>query len=1156
MSLLPRQLKRFQVFLALALAVLFLKDNTFAQQRHLRFERLGMPEGLSDATITSIHQGLHGFLWIGTWSGLNRYDGYEVKTYRPIPGVAGSMPDSAVFDLAQNTENTLWIATGGGGLAALDLFDNTFTQYRSDENDPTSVCSDNLRTLLFDKAGFLWVGSAGGGICKMDMETGKFVHYRSDGEPGFSLISNFVYDLASDDEGYIWGACRGGVSRINPKTGEILNYPIRGLLRNLLKDSKGTLWVGGSEGLMHFDTSRESFLLAKGFPGDRDNKPLGVSGLLEDRMGRFWAGTSNGGLVRYSRDVHTSQIFLNDPSDTESLSHNAIMTLFEDRTGVLWIGTKGGWLNKLHLSGQRFRHYKSKPGLVGSLSHNNVRAILRTQSGFLLVGTEQGLNVLDNSAQHFRHYSQETGNPNSLNSDSIYAITEDVEGQVWLGTSSGLSVISLDESQIKVKKHYEYQKEDKKSLSSNSVRAITFDRRGRLWVGTKGGGLNLLKEDGFYHFRNDPQDKNSLSHDFVYQVFEDMRGFLWLGTIGGGLNRFDPDKQRFSRFYNRPDQQGSISSNRIFSIAEDEEGNLWVGTGNGLDIHVRTRDTFESFYPRKEAIAIYGIQVDKDGLLWLSSSDGLYSFNPVINEFRSYGIRDGLQSRVFSLGASFEGTDGEIYFGGVNGYNAFYPTYFRDDPHPPKVALTRLTVNHEKQISCKFSEGQIYLDNDEDCLTLSHTDEVLSFEFSGLHYANPERNTYAWRMDGVDEDWIYASAAQRRANYTRLPAGDFVFRLKAANRDGIWSDKELSLKVHKNPPPWLGNLAILSYFILIVSAVFALFKVMDGFAQRKQDALEQQNMELEAAVEERTRQLRRAHKELLEVAHQSGMAEIATSVLHNVGNVLNSINVSGQFLEEHVRDSHMADRFHRANELFEEMLVKGIEANDRKAQELLKYFQLMESRLRKDFHTIEEDVGRMQEGIKLIKKIVKSQQSYASIGLQEEEEIPLDRVVRDALGILDASLARHGVEVMFKGEPSVKIAVQRTKLIHVVLNLIKNAKEAMETCDAKKLYIRVEKRNGFGYLSFNDTGIGIEPQKLSSVFNHGYTTKKGGHGFGLHSCANSMTEMGGTVWAESEGMGKGATFSLKFPLDDGHVIEPGLASPEQIKREQIARKAS
>ena len=1144
-------------FLVLHLLLVVGSMGVFAQDRHLRFEHLGAEQGLSHSSVSKVLQDSQGFLWVGTLDGLNRYDGYEVQSYKRDPRLKHSLPDNAIQDLALEGDNHLWVATRGAGIAVLNFTTNQFSHFRAEPGSSERLCQDNVRSLLFDSDGNLWAGTHGGGICRLDKGTTTFRHYRQQGKPGFRLSNNLVNDLLIDEQGFIWAACEGSISRINPKTNEIKNYPMGSTVFCLYRDSKKKLWAGTSAGLMLHMAQSDNFVAASGVPLDAQGRVNPVTALVEDQSGRFWLGTRDSGFIRYSRELNAAQVFRNDPLDLDSLSSDAILSLFVDRTGVLWIGTLGGWLNKLNLNGLRFRHYRQKPGQPDSLSNNNVRSLLRTKAGVLWAGTVMGLNRVEGSG--FRQYSHDPEIPSSLAGNRIYALNEDRDGRLWVGSDSGLSMITVEDQANGTKKfrNFRHVAGDESSLSQNHVRCMTFDHRNRLWVGTKGGGLNLLEneDEGFQHFRSEANNPKTPSHDFIYKVYEDVRGYIWLGTLGGGLNRFDTEKVEFTYFLNDAERNDSLSNNRVFSLTEDADGQLWVGTGSGLSRHNRQTDTFSVFFPGDYSGSIYSVVADHAGLLWLATSKGIIAFNSETEDARSFGLADGLQGNVFSLGASFQSPDGEIYFGGINGFNAFYPRLLGQDPYPPQMSVTQLSINHQRQLLCRSSNGNVVLEDGSNQLVLAHNDDVVSFSFSGMHYANPSGNRFAWRMDGLDREWTFADAHQRVANFTGIPAGDYSFRVKGANGDGVWGEGQLQLKITKLRPIWLGNMALLGYLLGFIMLVFLLVKTTERVSLRKGVVLEEQNRLLEAAVEDRTVKLRQAHKELLEVAHQSGMAEIATSVLHNVGNVLNSVNVSGQFLEKHMRESRMSERLHRANQLLDDMLISGIKPGDPKAVELCKYFKMIETRLRKDQQTAEDDLERMLEGIMLIKKIVKSQQSYASIGLLEEEDIPLDRVVRDALGILDASLARHGVEVVFKSDTSVHLAVQRTKLIHVVLNLIKNAKEAMELCDKKTLTIVVEKWNGFGYLSFCDSGMGIESDKLNSVFNQGYTTKKGGHGFGLHSCANSMTEMGGVLWAESDGPGMGATFCLKFPLEGAEQGMVKVVSKEK-DRPHIKLRAS
>jgi signal transduction histidine kinase/streptogramin lyase len=468
---------------------------------------------------------------------------------------------------------------------------------------------------------------------------------------------------------------------------------------------------------------------------------------------------------------------------------------------MLWIGTFDGGLNKLDRKSGIFTVYQHDPDDPTSLSSNEVRAILEDQAGILWVGTNYGgLNLFDPRTEQFIHYQHDPDDPGSLSEDRIRVLYEDRSGNLWIGTWSG-GLNRLDRA-TGTFVHYQHDADDPFSLSDNRVRAIYEDRAGVLWVGTSGGGINLWDSvnNRFTHYRHDPDDPQSLNNDVVFSFCEDPTGMVWIGTVGGGLNRFDRATSAFTHYTEK----------------------------DGL--------------PND---AIYGILADAEGFLWLSTNGGLSRFDPRTETFRNYDVSDGLQNNEFNAGAYFQSNRGEMFFGGIQGFNAFYPEQVKDNPHIPPIVITAFSKFNEVARTDLFSNEHI---------RLSYKDNFISFEFAALDYTASEKNQYAYMLEGQDRDWVDAGT-RRYASYTNLRGGDYVFRVKGSNNDAVWNEEGVAVYLTVTPPIWETW-----WFRTIVLLVLA-GSAIGGYRLRVR-SVEARSRELENQVEERTHEIERRTQEL------------------------------------------------------------------------------------------------------------------------------------------------------------------------------------------------------------------------------------------------------------------------------------------------------
>jgi len=835
------------------------------QTNTIRFERISLEDGLSQSSVFAVLQDQRGFMWFSTEDGLNKYDGYEFVVYKHDPDDPMTLSNNYVRTIYEDRSGELWVGTRN----RLDRFDRTtetFIHYQHDQQDLQSLSGMEVSSIYEDHTGMLWVGTVDGGLDQLDRATNTFTHYQHDPDDPKTLSDNTVRVIYEDRSGELWIGTHSGLDRFDRTTGTFTHYQhdpsapqslSENKVQAIFEDRQGVLWIGTEGGgLDQLDRSTQTFIHYQHNPDDphslSDNR---VWAILQDRAGRLWVGTQNGldqlvlsGAEGLDRRQNSFIHFRHDPNDPHSLSGDSVRSIYEDRSGVLWIGTLGGGLSKYNRTADQFALYQHNPNLPNSLSDNIVWSIYEDRSGLLWIGTfGGGLNKLDRVSDTFTVYQHDPADPTSLSNNDVRAIYEDRAGMLWVGTNYG--GLNRFDPQTGTFTHYRHDPHDPGSLSDNDAFVIYEDRSGNLWIGTWNGGLNRLDRatGTFVHYQHDAGDPFSLSDNCVRAIYEDRAGVLWVGTRGG-INLWDGANSRFTRYKHDPDNPQSLSSDAVSSFCEDPTGVVWVGTfGGGLNRFDRATQTF-TYYTEKDGLpndTVYGILADAEGFLWLSTNNGLSRFDPRTETFRNYDVSDGLQNNEFNAGAYFRSNRGEMFFGGIQGFNAFYPEQVTDNPHIPPIVITAFSkFNQTVRTDLPANEH----------IQLSYKDNFISFEFAALDYTAPEKNQYAYMLEGQDQDWVYAGA-RHYASYTNLRGGDYVFRLKGSNNDGVWNEEGVAVYITVTPPVWE------TWWFRGIVALVLVGGVIGGYRLRVR-SVEARSRELEIQVEERTHEIEQRTQEL------------------------------------------------------------------------------------------------------------------------------------------------------------------------------------------------------------------------------------------------------------------------------------------------------
>ncbi len=794
-------------FAALALA-LGLSAPLFAQDGDARFTHIERRDGLSQNTVYSIIQDRNGFMWFGTENGLNRYDGYSFTVFNPVADDAASISHNTILMQLEDRQGVIWIGTLNGGLNRYDPHNGKFSNYRHAADRRDSLSNDIVGAIHEDREGGLWIGTEGG-LNRLDRASGKFTLYPL-AATAAEDASERIHDICEDPAGGLWiGRFGGGITHLDPRSGRRVHYRhdpadptslSSDNTQSLLLDHKGTLWVCTDDGLNRLDRDSGRFTRVPILPpGTGAGRREQVFTMAEDRSGGLWFGFA-GGLAHRNARTGKMTVYRNNPLDAGSLGGDVVFSIYEDRSGILWVGTDTGGISQFNPNRKKFSHYRVVPGQRNGLGSSIVHCAWEDPDRVLWIGTRDGLDRLDRTTGSFSHFGYGAGQPGGLGQVNVRCLRGDRAGRLWLGTNGhGLQLFDRRSGKVTVFRH---DPADPASISNDRVMAIAEDLDGALWLATYGGGVNRMEPNAgngrFTRFQLDENDPGSLGDDMTRALLIDRTATLWVGTYGNGLDRFDRASGKFIHYRHNASDPASLNNDYIFCLHEDRNGVIWAGTlGGGLNRLDREKGVFRH-YTVADGLAsnlVLSILEDGTGNLWLTTGKGLSRFSPREKRFRNYDASDGIQGKEFFGGSAYAGPEGEFFIGGADGLNAFFPQDIVANTCVPPVHITSFKVlNKEVALAGPIWEARE--------IVIRPQDTLFSLEFAALDYTAPEKNRYAYKLEGLTRDWIETDARQRVASFSTLSPGKYVFRVRGTNSDGLWSDHEAALVIRVLPPWW------------------------------------------------------------------------------------------------------------------------------------------------------------------------------------------------------------------------------------------------------------------------------------------------------------------------------------------------------------------
>lgn len=1165
------------------------------QKEAMRFQHYTADNGLSQNMIDCILKDSKGFMWFGTWNGLNRFDGYSFTVYRQNQRNRDGIINNFIYALAEDRFGNIWVGTGAG----LTVYIYKKDLFRTPDNTviaKSAVLTRRTNSVIVDHNGWLWTGT----------------------DKGID-----VFEIENEN-----GTLRKIGLSDNRNQGLLEGYNIT----SIFEDRNGNIWIGSTNGAFRYDRKtheirRYAYLPSQPASLSNDN----VNCIYQDRKGKVWIGTTVG-LNRMTDSAGLFVHYFHSNSKAYALAHNTVMSITEDVKGNLIIGTLGG-LSIYQEKSDEFRNELYHLNASYGLNNEFVNCLLADEAGNVWVGTERGgINKYNIFQKGFEFLEHEPGNPGSLSHKIVNSILED-DKCIWIGTAGGgLDCYNKKTAEIKV---FRYSLDNPFSLSNDFITSIIEDKKGNLWVGSWGGGLHRLaqanKQKGIFdHYIANPGNPQSLVSDFISSVIQDDEGNLWVGTLGG-LNVFNPLTGTFTRFTrnyggknidqvgclqfdkqknlwigtiqglfmiqadengridpltapihyytNSIDDPFSISGNYVISICVDHNGSLWFGTyGNGLNHLVW--DTINSAsarfinYTEEDGLSnniIYSIIEDKQGILWLSTDNGLSRFDPEALRFTNFYMADGLQSNQFYWSAGYKNKNGKLYFGSMNGLNAFYPDKITEANFDPITVITDFKIfNHPVEVGRQYN-GKVVLENSlpyTKHLILSYKSREFSFSFSALDYVLPEKITYRYYMDGFDEQWTYVDANRRFASYTNLKGGDYVFNVQAIRNEKPSAAPPSQIRITIIPPfyetLWFKLLAIAVVIISVI--LYNRYRVYSLRLQKRH--LELLVKERTAKIEEQKEELRLQAENLREsniqlenrqklIEQQNKQLESQNAEIIQQRDKLAELNKKVQQINQQQLNffTYISHEFRSPLTLITaplENLMSELQKDNpvrsklqlvfRNTQRLLHLVnQLMEIRKvetgKTELHASRDNISAFAQSIaQSFHSLAQQRQiKFNILSIPENIEVYFDHEkVENILYNLLSNAFKYTGE---GGEIGVEISLVKGKYLPEGIAII------------DKHHYKGINVHSFVEITVSDTGPGIEPSFIRDIFRRFYRIASPpnysvqGSGIGLYLVKEMVKSHKGLMYVNST-PGKGSRFIVMLPAD------PSIYAAEEIDKEK------
>ncbi len=1102
--------------------ILITTSDILAQDNKVRFEHLTQEQGLSSNAIRCVLQDHKGFLWIGTEFGLNRYDG-RIKTYQ----YPKNFPARTIIALYEDKEDTLWLGTSDNGLLKYDRENDLFTKVNLQSTKSEKKLS--ISSIYADKKSFLWL-TTDLGLIKIDPKTQQDSLCISKNNSEVEAISAVI----EDKEGKFWAFSNSKAYLFDRDTNQILDsVTLEGSLLNvqaspksLVLNTDGNILIGTIKGLYEFNTKNRQMSVYAGVSTGQ------ISSMFLSRENVLWIGTVDLGLIRLNLTTKDIIYYKSDPKDPNSLSSNAIFVVYEDISKVLWIGDRSYGINTLSPYKNLFRLYRNNPFDENTIVNDYIRGICEDSDGSIWVASQlSGISNIDSKREKIVCYKNDPKDPKSLPKGQIWDIYKDGKGTLWISIFplAGSLENPVEPAHTKLTPF----------ILGNSVAKITYftnviyqDSKGRMWFGNE-TGLYVLSKDGksLEPYNND--DFTLKIDQAVQSIYEDSNGNIWIGLSDSFL-RFNPTNNSYVKYGS---EIFSIGTSDIYvcSFLETKNKKLWIATkGNGIFCFDLNTNTFTNI-TEKDGLThnnTYGILEDSQRTLWISTDNGISHYNPQTKEFENFGVADGLQGKEFNRRAFFKSSNGEMFFGGPNGLNSFYPEKIKKNTIAPKVIISEfLAVGVPISLEAKTN------------ISLDYTQKSLVFKVAVIDFNAPESNLYSYKLEGFDKDWV-STRGQKDIIYTNLDPGTYTFKVKGTNNHQLWSLNVAEIKIVIYPPPWRNNLAYFLYFLIFVGGIFLTFRYQANKIKIKvsikENELKAEAAMLEAKALEREAQIAKIQKETME--REAEVARLQAEVLEkeNLQRIENENQVRQRNLE--LQEANL--KLKEVNEMkanFVAMLVHDLKAP------LTAVDLTLETLLEKEDKSNLEIINMISDSEQSVRKIVSLVNEMLEFYQTDSQEMKFDFSPTNLLEILRYCLQIAKISAMQKKltldfqvkDPLPIISADSSKLERVFSNLLSNAIKFTPTNGQILVKVWVEEGSGVEaglrliHISITDTGEGIALEELPYIFEPYHqarsSNKSSGVGLGLAIVKRIVAAHSGNISVQSQ-PSVGTCFTVMLPI--------------------------
>jgi len=1060
-------------------------SGVYAQPKYLQFTYLTPDDGLSSSIATSILQDYKGLIWIGTYEGLNRYDGSNFVAYKNNPADSSSLTDNLVKAIFEDHNKNLLIGTQNG-LCLYDREKDRFLNYMIDRSSPLRGINCTILRIAEDTLGNLWLATSIG-LIYFDRIKNKIVQYSHDHNNLESLSYDYLESVLVDKYNRVWVTTRRGLNLFLPETGTFRHITrsensaddlSNTYFMGIVEDREGNLWFGSTEGVYCLRSNPEAKITKlihyQHDPLDKYSLSLNqAKSLFVDDMGNLWIGTENGGINLFDREHQRFWHYRKDDYDPKSLNNESIQAIYQDKTGNLWFCTFTGGLNIAMKNRDAIVLYQILPGAPFSLSHNTVTCFLEDHYGQTWLGTDGGgLNLFDRQINRFLRFNMDNSN---LSSNAILCMTEDSNNQIWLGTWAG----GLVHFNSKTKTFTSLTTKNS-GIQDNNIFAIAEGYNDDLWLGSIENGLihYHIKEGKFTNYT---PENSGLSNKMVTKILKLSNGRLIIG-LPNCFQIFSPADNRFITYLPDPNIANGLSSPTTTDILVENDSCVWIGTRDGLNRFNPNTGSFKRYYEKDglPSSVIKGVVQDKSGTFWVTTNKGACRFDYKQRRFKNFTKADGLQSNEFSERSILKTKSGALLMGGTKGFNIVYPDKIIENKSVPDVLIMDLKVLNKSVKPGAENSPLIQNITETKTLILSYEQSILTFYFAVMDFTAPEKNQYAYKMEGFDKDWIY-SGNKGEATYTNLNSGEYVFRVKGSNNDRVWNETGTSVRITVLTPWWKTfwfRLIIISAIILILVSIF-LSRVRNF---RKQKIL------LEKLVAIKTTELSELN---------ASKDKFFSIIAHDLKNPFNSIIGFSEMLTEEIRSG--------------------------------------------DHERIKEYAGIINTSSVLTLRLLENLLEWANAQtgkiLFNPIPINLKELFNEEFRMLNDMATGKNIELIISFADNLTIIADKNMIRTILRNLISNAIKF--THKNGKVEVKAIIDNRQVEISVSDSGIGMTQETIAKLFridsnlSTSGTENEKGTGLGLLLCKEFIEKHGGKIWVESES-GKGSIFKFFLPLDVTH----------------------